>query len=83
MMRLVRNRCDEHGASAVVVTHDINLAAQFADQVLLLKGGRTLAKGSPREVLTPQLLRDIFDLQVLVDAHPTTGAPRITPVHVA
>ena len=83
MMRLVRNRCDEHGAAAVVVTHDINLAAQFSDQVLLLKGGRALAKGSPREVLTPRLLHDIFDLQVLVDAHPTSGAPRITPVHVA
>ena len=81
MMRLVRNRCNEHGASAVVVTHDINLAAQFADQVLLLKSGRALAKGSPREVLTPRLLHDIFDLQVLVDTHPTTGAPRITPVH--
>lgn len=83
MMRLVRNRCDVQGASAVVVTHDINLAAQFADRVLLLKGGRALAAGSPREVLTPQLLGEVFDLEVLVDAHPTTGAPRITPVHLA
>jgi ABC-type hemin transport system ATPase subunit len=32
--------------------------------------------------LTPRLLRDVFDMEVLVDAHPTTGAPRITPVHV-
>lgn len=83
MMRLVRRRCDRHGAAAIVVTHDINLAAQFADQVLLLKGGRTLAKGAPDQVLTPQLLGEIFDLEVLVDAHPTTGAPRITPVHTA
>ena len=83
MMALVRKRCDEQGASAVVVTHDINLAAQFADQILLLKGGRTLATGLPRKVLTPQLLQEVFDLKVLVDAHPTTGTPRITPVHVA
>ena len=40
MMRLVRTRCDQQGASAVVVTHDLNLAAQFADRVLLVNGGR-------------------------------------------
>ncbi|MEO8434141.1 MAG: ABC transporter ATP-binding protein [Pyrinomonadaceae bacterium] len=83
MMRLVRTRCNQKGASAVVVTHDINLAAQFSDRVLLLKGGRAIATGSPREVLTPALLGKVFDLEVLVDEHPTTGAPRITPVHVA
>lgn len=81
MMRLVRGRCDQHSASAIVVTHDINLAAQFADRVLLLKGGRTFAEGPPPFVLTPQLLGEVFEMEVLVDAHPTTGAPRITPVH--
>jgi len=81
MMRLVRGRCDQHGAAAVVVTHDINLAAQFADRVLLLKDGSTFAEGPPRSVLSSELLRDVFAMQVLVDAHPTTGAPRITPVY--
>jgi iron complex transport system ATP-binding protein len=80
MLMLVRERCDERGAAAVVVTHDLNLAAEFADRVLLLKGGRTLAAGSPREVLTPETLRELFEIQVLVDDHPVTGAPRITPV---
>jgi iron complex transport system ATP-binding protein len=83
MMRLVRGRCDQHGASAIVVTHDINLAAQFADRVLLLKEKRMFAEGAPRDVLTPQFLHDVFAMEVLVDAHPTTGAPRITPVHAA
>lgn len=80
MLSLVRERCDERGSSAVVVTHDVNLAATFADRVLLLKSGRTLASGVPREVLTPDTLRELFDIQVLVDEHPITGAPRITPV---
>lgn len=80
MLALVRERCDKRGAAAVVVTHDVNLAAEFADRVLLLKRGSTLAQGSPREVLTPETLRTLFDIQVLVDDHPVTGAPRITPV---
>jgi ABC-type cobalamin/Fe3+-siderophores transport system ATPase subunit len=81
MLKLVRARCDRGDTAAVVVTHDVNLAAEFADEVTLLKGGRTIAAGSPAEVLTPQLLGEVFDLRVLVDAHPISGAPRITPVH--
>ena len=81
MLRLVRSRCDDRESAAVVVTHDVNLAAEFADRVMLLKDGQMIAMGSSREVLTPDLLKKVFDLQVLVDAHPVTGAPRITPVH--
>lgn len=82
MMRLVRGRCDRHGASAIVVTHDLNLAAQFANRILLIQDGRTLAEGAPQSVLTSQLLHQVFEMDVLVDAHPTSGAPRITPVHL-
>ena len=81
MLRLVRTRCDRGDASAVVVTHDVNLAAEFADRVMLLKDGKALAIGSAPEVLTPELLQRVFGLQILVDAHPVSGAPRITPVH--
>ncbi|HMH43942.1 MAG TPA: ABC transporter ATP-binding protein [Pyrinomonadaceae bacterium] len=81
MLALVRARCDRGDTAAVVVTHDINLAAEFADEVMLLKKGRTIEVGAPREVLTPELLGRVFDLRVLVDAHPISGAPRITPVH--
>ncbi len=81
MLTLVRARCDRGDSAAVVVTHDVNLAAEFADEVMLLEKGRTIEVGPPREVLTPELLGRIFDLRVLVDAHPISGAPRITPVH--
>jgi cobalamin transport system ATP-binding protein len=81
MLALVRGRCDRGDTAAVVVTHDVNLAAEFADQVMLLSEGRTLAVGFPRDVLTPELLQKAFALRVLVDSHPISGAPRITPVH--
>ena len=83
MLRLVRGRCDDRETAAVVVTHDVNLAAEFADRVMLMKNGRLIAAGPPNEVLTPELLKTVFELQVLVDAHPISGAPRITPVHEA
>ena len=82
MLRLVRSRCDDRESAAIVVTHDVNLAAEFADQVMLLKNGREVAAGPPQLVFTPELLRRVFDLEVLVDAHPVSGAPRITPVHL-
>jgi iron complex transport system ATP-binding protein len=81
LLSLVRSRCDDHQAAALVVTHDINLAAQFADHILLMKQGKVLDAGPPRAVLTPELLREVFDVTVLVDDHPVTSAPRVTPVH--
>lgn len=80
MLRLVRQRCNDHRVAAVVVTHELNLAAAFADRILLMREGRKVACGTPRETLTPELLMGVFGLQVLVDAHPVSGAPRITPV---
>jgi iron complex transport system ATP-binding protein len=81
LLALVRNRCDRQRAAALVVTHDVNLAAQFADKILLMKQGRILQSGTPVEVLKPDWLQEVFAVRVLVDAHPLTGAPRITPIH--
>ena len=81
ILALVRKRCNTCDTSALVVTHDINLAAEFSDHVLLMKDGRTVAFGRPDEVLTPELLKKVFAVRVLVDAHPITGVPRVTPVH--
>jgi iron complex transport system ATP-binding protein len=81
LLALVKSRCQRQGAAALVVTHDINLAAQFADIVLLMKEGRSLKFGRPHDVLKPDLLEEVFGVKVLVDAHPATGVPRVTPVH--
>ncbi|MBC8029696.1 MAG: ABC transporter ATP-binding protein [Pyrinomonadaceae bacterium] len=83
ILALVRKRCNRRQTSALVVTHDINLAAEFSDHVLLMKDGKSVAFGRPDEVLTPELLKEVFAVRVLVDAHPITGVPRVTPVHEA
>jgi len=81
LLGLVRERCNSRSSSALVITHDINLAAQFADVILLLKGGQVVKTGTTQQVLVPDLLREVFAVDVLVDAHPISGVPRVTPVH--
>lgn len=78
MFRLVREKCDADKSSAVVITHDLNLASAFADEILLLKEGRIHAKGAPDEVLKTETLREVFNTKILVDAHPLSKKPRIT-----
>jgi ABC-type cobalamin/Fe3+-siderophores transport system ATPase subunit len=80
LLTLVRKRCDQHQSSALVVTHDINLAAQFANNIMLMKQGRAVHSGTPKDVLKPELLQEVFEVRVLVDTHPITGGPRVTPV---
>ena len=80
LLTLARKRCDQQQAAALVVTHDINLASQFADNIILMKQGRAVHSGTPQEVLKPEILQEVFEVRVLVDTHPVTGGPRITPV---
>ena len=77
-LELVRRLTDGGEMSAIVVTHELNLAAEFATDVLLLKAGEIAAHGPPREVMSETLLREIFNAPLAVDANPTSGAPRIT-----
>jgi iron complex transport system ATP-binding protein len=78
LFRLVRERCQTCDSSAVIITHDLNLAAEFADEILLLKNGKVAAKGEPKDVLTAKNLREVFEVEVFLDGHPKSGKPRIT-----
>ncbi len=79
MFRLVRKRC-EQGASAVVITHDLNLAAEFADQVVMLTNGSIAAIGRPGEVLTAENIRKVFAVDCMLDTNPASGNVRVTNV---
>lgn len=80
MFRLIRERC-ARGAASVVITHDLNLAAEFADEIIMLKGGSVFAKGKPSEVLTQQNIDEVYDVQVLLDQNPASGKVRVTTVY--
>jgi len=78
---LLRRLHRDEGLGILLISHDLNLAAEFSDQIMLLSNGHTVAFGPPDMVLTPELLQEVFELRVLVDSHPISGAPRVTPVH--
>jgi iron complex transport system ATP-binding protein len=67
------------GLAALVVTHGLNLAARFADRMLLLDGGRAVAAGPPADVLRPGLLADVFQWPVAVRPL-DDGSPQVVPL---
>jgi iron complex transport system ATP-binding protein len=81
MFRLIRERCRERNCSAVVITHDLNLAAEFANEILMLKNGKTFAFGPPDEVLNQQIIDEVYNVQVLLDENPASGKVRVTTVY--
>ena len=70
--------CRAEGVGVVVVLHDLNLAAAWADRILLMKDGRIRHRGAPAEVLSTAVLRDVYAIDVLVLQHPQTGRPVVT-----
>jgi iron complex transport system ATP-binding protein len=68
------------GSAVLAVLHDLDLAAAYADRVVLLSAGRVVADGAPEEVLTASRITATYGHPVEVLPHPTTGAPLVLPV---
>ena len=65
------------GGSVLVILHDLNLAARYADRILLLHRGEMAALGQPWEVLQAERIADVFGVQVQVEQHPQQDCPLI------
>ncbi|GAA3991508.1 ABC transporter ATP-binding protein [Thermobifida alba] len=65
------------GTTVLVVLHDLNLAAAACDRIGVLAEGRLVASGTPGEILTPPLVREVFGVEAEVVPHPLTGAPQL------
>ncbi|WEK60953.1 MAG: ABC transporter ATP-binding protein [Candidatus Microbacterium colombiense] len=65
--------------SIVMVLHDLEQAAAYADRLLVLSEGRLVAEGAPGDVLTEQLVQDVFGLRSRIIPDPDTGSPLILP----
>ncbi len=80
LMDLMESLKNDRGATIVMVSHDVNLAALYADRLLLMKEGRIVRLGRPSEVLTYETLEKVYGCTVLVDQSPLGDFPRITLV---
>lgn len=72
---LARHRAGR--GTTILISHDLNLAAEHCDRLLLLSGGRVRAVGRPEEVITPTHLEPAYGCPVAVERHPVSGRPRV------
>jgi len=77
---LIKQLNSGSGLTIVSISHDINLAAQYCDRILILNNGKIHSIGCPEEVITREDIEVVYDCQVLVDRNPITNKPRITPM---
>ena len=68
------------GATIVVVLHDLNQAARYADYLIVMKAGRVYAEGEPRNVMTSRTIKDVFELENQVITDPVSGTPLCIPL---
>ncbi len=66
--------------TVVAALHDLNIAAMYCDQIYVLQRGRIVCHGTPEEVLTPSLLREVFGVFADIQTHSLTGKPYLTYV---
>ncbi|MET7511709.1 ABC transporter ATP-binding protein [Streptomyces albidoflavus] len=79
VLDLVRRLNREEGRTVVLVLHDLNQAARYADHLIAFRAGRVVAEGAPAEVVTAPLVREIFGLECVVVPDPVTGSPLVVP----
>ena len=70
----------EQGTTVVMVLHDLNLAARYADRLVVMRHGRIVAEGSPADVLTEQVVQEAFGLTARIIADPVCGSPMVVPI---
>lgn len=66
VMRLLRQAADELGKTVVVVIHDLNFASRWSDRIIAMRDGRVIAAGTPEEVMTPELLYELYGVEIRV-----------------
>ena len=80
MLDLLAELNARRGTTIVMVLHDLNLSARYADHLVALRGGTVVAEGTPREVVTEEVVREVFGLDNRVIDDPVSHTPLVVPV---
>ena len=74
LMKMMR-QMQQNGKTVITVLHDLNQACRYCDYLAVLKEGELMAKGTPQEVMTERLLKEVFDLDVIISRDPISQTP--------
>jgi iron complex transport system ATP-binding protein len=77
IMDVFKSLSSRRNIGVLAVLHDVNLASQYADRLIMLKQGRKVADGIPREVVTKEILESVYRVDAIVRAHPVVGCPQM------
>jgi len=80
IMDLIRKLHKEQNLTVLSVTHDLNLAAEYFDTLLLLRDGSLVMEGAPSQVITDEVIREVYGADAVVSKNPRTGAPHLALV---
>ncbi|MFB2597484.1 ABC transporter ATP-binding protein [Herbiconiux sp. P17] len=80
VLDLLQELNQERGTTVVMVLHDLNLAARYADHLVVMSAGRIVAEGTPRDVISASLVKEAFGLESLVIDDPVSGSPMVVPM---
>lgn len=79
ILDLIQRLCREKNLTVLLALHDLNLAAQYCDRLLLIKAGRIYAEGTPSAVITPANIREVYGAESCVYPHPVNQLPVVLP----
>ena len=80
LLELLRDLNATRGTTIVMVLHELNLAARFAEHLVAMREGRIVASGTPGQVLTEETVREVFGLPCRVIPDPVSGTPLVVPL---
>ena len=79
ILDVIKSLCQENALTVVAALHDLNLAAEYCDRLVLINNGRIYAEGTPSEVITADNIKEVYGAGSYVYSHPLSGLPAVLP----
>ena len=80
MLNLIKKLCRENNLAVLAALHDLNLASQYCDRLVLIDNRRVHAQGTPSEVITAENIKEVYGANSCVYSHPGNGLPAVLTI---
>jgi len=80
LLELMRQLNRENGHTLVVVLHDLNHACRYATHLIAMRGGKVVAEGAPKDIVTPELIEEVYGLRCMIIDDPVSHTPLVVPL---